>query len=71
MTLGKSRLQEEALLAAVAADPSLIDQHPELAEVAAKARAAELKAQGNAAFAAGKHDEAAKLFTTCIELEPK
>ncbi|KAJ2727076.1 Hsp90 cochaperone [Coemansia sp. Benny D115] len=30
----------------------------------------ELKAQGNAAFAAGKHDEAIKLFTQAIELDP-
>ncbi|KAJ1882303.1 Hsp90 cochaperone, partial [Kickxella alabastrina] len=31
----------------------------------------ELKAQGNAAFAAGKHDEAIKLFTQAIELDPQ
>ncbi|KAJ2597201.1 Hsp90 cochaperone [Coemansia sp. RSA 1721] len=30
----------------------------------------ELKAQGNAAFAAGNHDEAIKLFTQAIELDP-
>ncbi|KAJ2883894.1 Hsp90 cochaperone, partial [Coemansia asiatica] len=30
----------------------------------------ELKAQGNAAFAAGNHEEAIKLFTQAIELDP-
>lgn len=37
--------------------------------MADQAAAEAVKVKGNAAFAAGKHEEAARLFTRCIELD--
>lgn len=51
-------------------DPSLLAQHPELQGVADRAEADRIKAQGNAAFGAGRLDEAVRLFGRCIELDP-
>lgn len=60
---------QEALRHAIEQDPSLLQQHPELQSVADKAEAEALKAKGNAAFSAGKLQEAADLFSRCIELD--
>lgn len=60
---------QEALRRAIEQDPSLLQQHPELQSVADRAAAEGVKAQGNAAFAAGKLEEAVALFTRCIELD--
>ncbi|PRW57006.1 hsp70-Hsp90 organizing 2 [Chlorella sorokiniana] len=61
--------EQEALRRAIEQDPSLLAQHPELQSVADRAEAEQIKAKGNAAFSAGKLDEAVKLFTRCIELD--
>jgi len=63
-------MQEESLQQALLTDPSLAEQHPELlAHVAKKLKAAELKERGNAAFEAGRHEEAVQIFTDCITLD--
>ena len=62
---------QEALRHAIEQDPTLLQQHPELQRVADAAAAEGLKAQGNAAFQAGKWAEAAALFSRCIELDPR
>lgn len=68
LPLSSSSLQE-ALRRAIELDPSLLQQHPELQSVADRAEAEAIKAQGNAAFQAGKLEEAAALFGRCIELD--
>lgn len=60
---------QEALRRAIEEDPSLLQEHPELQAVADKAEAEALKAKGNAAFSAGKLQEAVDLFSRCIELD--
>jgi Flp pilus assembly protein TadD len=60
---------QDALRRAIEQDPSLLMQHPELQSVADQAEAEAVKAKGNSAFAAGKMEEAARLFTRCIELD--
>jgi tetratricopeptide (TPR) repeat protein len=62
--------QEAALRRALEENPDLADTHPELAQVADRMKAGELKERGNAAFAAGKHEEAAELFSQCIAMDP-
>ncbi|KAL6780157.1 hypothetical protein ACKKBF_B14230 [Auxenochlorella protothecoides x Auxenochlorella symbiontica] len=66
-----AREKEEALAQALAADPNLLLQHPELADVAIKVKAGELKEKGNRAFNEGKFDEAARHFQECVVLCPR
>lgn len=61
---------QAAIARAMAEDPSLLEQYPELQATADKARAAEEKERGNAAFNAGKNDEAIAHYTTAIQLDP-
>ncbi|KAK9827318.1 hypothetical protein WJX81_003977 [Elliptochloris bilobata] len=61
---------KEALQRAVAENPSLGQQYPELASVVAKGEAAAEKERGNAAFAAKRYEDAAASFTKCIALHP-
>jgi tetratricopeptide (TPR) repeat protein len=60
---------QEALRRALELDPALLQLHPELASVAQRAEAAALKDKGNAAFGAGKFEEAVSHFSRCIELD--
>ena len=62
--------KEAALRRALEENPDLADTHPELAQVADRMKAGELKERGNAAFAAGKHEDAAELFSQCIAMDP-
>jgi tetratricopeptide (TPR) repeat protein len=63
--------EEAALRRALEENPYLADVHPELAQVADRMKAGELKERGNAAFAAGKHEDAAELFSQCIAMDPE
>ncbi|KAG7672151.1 hypothetical protein Ndes2526B_g06867 [Nannochloris sp. 'desiccata'] len=62
--------EEAALRRALEENPDLADVHPELAQVADKMKAGGLKERGNAAFVAGKYEEATELFSKCIEIDP-
>lgn len=61
---------QAAIARAMAEDPSLVQQYPELQATADKARAAEEKERGNAAFNAGNHDQAIEHYSTAIQLDP-
>lgn len=61
---------QAAIARAMAEDPTLLTQYPELQATADKARAAEEKERGNAAFNAGKHDQAIDHYSTAIQLDP-
>lgn len=61
---------QDAIARAVAEDPSLLAQYPELQATADKAQAVEEKERGNAAFTAGKHDVAIEHYSTAIRLDP-
>ncbi len=61
---------QAAIARAVAEDPSLLAQYPELQSTADRAQALEEKERGNAAFTAGKHDVAIEHYSTAIRLDP-
>ncbi|KAK9830514.1 hypothetical protein WJX72_012158 [[Myrmecia] bisecta] len=62
--------EEEALQRAIAENPALALEHPELTKLANKAKAAEEKEKGNKAFGHKRYDDAVTHFTVCIELDP-
>ncbi|KAK9828338.1 hypothetical protein WJX74_009774 [Apatococcus lobatus] len=59
-----------AMRRAVAEDPTLAADHPELHDTLKKGRAVEAKELGNRAFAAKNFEEALQHFNTCIQLDP-
>jgi tetratricopeptide (TPR) repeat protein len=67
---GYDNIEGEALLRAIEENPSLVVQHPELADTINKSKAAELKEQGNRAFIAKDYQYASDIFTQCIALDP-
>lgn len=64
------RDEEENVLAALQADPSLAEQHPELAGMRAKAEAAALKERGNELFKRGEVERAAIAYEEARGLDP-
>jgi len=67
---GYDNIEGEALLRAIEENPSLVVQHPELADTINKSKAAVLKEQGNRAFIAKDYQHASDIFTQCIRLDP-
>lgn len=67
---GYDNIEGEALLRAIEENPSLVVQHPELADTINKSKAAVLKEQGNRAFTARDYQHASEIFTQCITLDP-
>lgn len=63
--------KEAGLRRALEENPDLAHVHPELSQVADRMKAAELKGKGNAAFAAGKFEDAADVFSQCIAMDPR
>ena len=59
----------DALRRALEENPALASVHPELAVVVDRMKAAELKERGNAAFSKKSYEEAAEIFSQCIELD--
>lgn len=64
-------LEGEALLRALEDNPSLIIQHPELSAAVQTSKASSLKEKGNRAFSSQNFDEAVRIFSECIELDPQ
>jgi tetratricopeptide (TPR) repeat protein len=60
---------DEALRRALEENPDLADVHPELAQVADRMKAAELKERGNAAFSSKKYEDAVEIFSQCIAMD--